>query len=67
MLERNLDTQRSRNHELRTHVDDLRAKVNAIGSDDRALEKAARNELGLARENELVFIFDNEQSPTLRW
>ena len=36
--------------DLRTHVEELRTKVNSIGSDDRALEKAARNELGLARE-----------------
>ena len=42
-------------------VSELRQSVDSLRSDPRALEKAARNELGLARPNEQIFIFEQKK------
>lgn len=57
-LERSLSAQQQKNEELRTHVSDLKRDVYGLQHDDRILEKAARNELGMARPDEMIFIFD---------
>ena len=54
--------QRERNQELQQVVDELRGRVAGLQHDDRVLEKAARNELGMAKPNEYIFIFDDENS-----
>lgn len=59
-LETNLEAQKRRNAELQDHVQSLQEKVYAVRHDARGLEKAARNELGLARPNELIVIFDKK-------
>lgn len=58
-LRRSLAAQRQTNRELRSSVEALRQQVHGIKNDPRALEKAARNELGLAHPSEVVFIFEN--------
>ncbi len=47
---------------LKEKIVGLRKEVNGLQADDRMLEKTARNELALARDNELVFLFPDEPS-----
>lgn len=58
-LKESLDTQRVKTEELRTKVDSLKSQAYKLKKDDRFLEQAARNELGLARPDELIFLFDD--------
>ena len=51
--------QKEKNDVLRARVDELKSKVDGIQQDDRALEKAARSELGMAKPNEMIFLFDS--------
>ena len=61
-LRKSLVAQQAANAELGKKVSELKAKVGGIRSDDRELEKTARNELGMARPNEMIFIFnDNDK------
>ena len=53
-----LSVQQQRNDELREYVSGLKREVVGLQRDDRALEKAARNNLGMARPDEVVVIFD---------
>ncbi len=59
LLRSSLEQQREQNAATRRKLSDLEKQVYGIKYDDRALEKAARNELGLARHGELVFVFEN--------
>lgn len=40
--------------------DDLRTKINALRTDRSTIERIARTELGMVREDELVFQFASE-------
>lgn len=51
--------QRVENLELQEEVRSLRQEAYGIVSDDRTLEKVARNELSLARPNELIVVFED--------
>lgn len=53
------ERQEESNQELRLRVEELKSSVSSLRSGGRALEKAARNELGLVRPNEQIFIFEN--------
>lgn len=55
---RSLAVQEENNRELRDYVESLRGSVYGLREKDRALEKAARNELGMARPNEEIFFFE---------
>ena len=57
-LEKSLSAQQQKNNELHAHVSELKRDVYGLQHDDRILEKAARNELGMARPDETIFIFD---------
>ena len=57
-MERTLERERERNLALQEYVDDLDDKVHRLEHDDRELEKTARNKLGMARPDELIFFFD---------
>lgn len=59
-LSRSVAEQRERNRELRARVQELRNTVRGLQQSPRVLEKAARNELGLARPNEQVFVFKDK-------
>jgi cell division protein FtsB len=45
---------------LREENNRLRAEIKALREDPRALEKLAREDLGLSREGEIVFILESE-------
>ena len=55
----NLAHQEQHNAELDKMVRSLRREVAALENDPRAIEKAARQELGLARPGEKVFVFSD--------
>ena len=61
VLRASLASQLEKNGELRDYVHGLKREVQGLKSSDRVLEKAARNSLGMARENEVIFFFDSEK------
>jgi cell division protein FtsB len=60
-LRHSLDRQNSRNDDRQLHIKDLKAEVYSLERDDRALEKAARENLGMARPNEEVYFFEDSE------
>jgi cell division protein FtsB len=60
-LRNNLAQQKQKNIEISEKVDNLKREVFGLQSSPRALEKAARNELGMARPNEQIYIFEKEK------
>ncbi|NDC38219.1 MAG: hypothetical protein EBZ48_09230 [Proteobacteria bacterium] len=64
-LKGSLAQQRERNEELGGYVASLRREVHGLRSDDRVLEKAARNELGMARQDEIVILFEEGKETEL--
>lgn len=62
-LRRAVIVQERENAAMLEKVSTLRTKIRGLREDERELEKAARNELGLARPNEQVYIFD-KRSPS---
>jgi cell division protein FtsB len=60
-LQRGLETQKWKNADAAEYVGKLKHQVLGLEHDERALEKAARNELGMAREDELIFIFEQKK------
>ena len=63
-LRQSLSLQREKNQKLSSEVKSLEREIHGLKHDDRLLEKAARNELGLARPNELIFIFEGRTGAT---
>lgn len=57
-LRHSLDRQNSRNDDRELYIKDLKAEVYSLERDDRALERAAREHLGMARPNEEVYFFE---------
>lgn len=53
--------QERKNQKLREQVTRLQREVNALQHDDRAIEKAARNELGMARPDEVIVFFEDSK------
>lgn len=47
-------------NDLRAENDRLRAEIKALREDPRAVERLAREDLGLSREGEIVFILESE-------
>jgi cell division protein FtsB len=45
---------------LREENDRLRAEIKALREDPRAVERLAREDLGLSKEGEIVFILESE-------
>ncbi len=60
-LRQSLDRQNSRNEDRQVYIKDLKAEVYSLERDDRALEKAARENLGMARPNEEVYFFEDSE------
>jgi cell division protein FtsB len=52
-----LDRVESENEMLRRHIESLRGRVQHLREDPVAVERIARDELGLVRPNEVVFQF----------
>lgn len=61
-LSQALDEQRARNDALEQEVRELRSFVRGLQQNPRVLEKTARNELGMARPDEKVFVFREESA-----
>lgn len=60
MLRKTLAAQVEDNTQSLNELNTLKRRVKGLRSDPRSLEKAARNELGMARPDEMIFIFDSE-------
>ncbi len=56
-LQHELEQVHEENAELTRDVDGLRADVQGLRDDPKAVEKIAREELGLVRKSEIVFQF----------
>lgn len=56
-LEKELQTVRADNDELRRDVDHLRGEVRRLRDDPVAIERIAREGLGMVKKNEVVFQF----------
>ena len=61
LLSHNVSMQREKNGEIKQQVEQLRREVRGLQTDDRVLEQAARNELGMARKDEYVIIFNDSK------
>ncbi|MCB0317786.1 MAG: septum formation initiator family protein [Bdellovibrionales bacterium] len=57
-LDKSLAYQQEKNIKLNEEVLELKKRLVGLSLNDRVLEKTARNELGMAREDELIFIFE---------
>lgn len=51
---------------LREENDRLRSEIKALRQDPRAVERLAREDLGLSRKDEVVFILESEPTDTPR-
>lgn len=65
-LQGSLDAQVEKNDQLESKVGELRRKVTGLQSNPRELERAARDELGMARPDELIFVFDRKEDVPAR-
>ena len=61
-LRDSLAWQQEQNEALIRKVKKLKSKVVGLQKDDRTVEIAARNELGVARPDELVVIFEKKDN-----
>ena len=56
-LERELQSVQEENRQLEREIDDLRGQVTRLRDDPAAVERIARDDLGLVRQSEIVFQF----------
>jgi len=63
-LTKSLELQRSANARLEDSVQALKRQVIGLQNDARTVEKAARSELGMARPDELVVVFEKKEQPS---
>jgi cell division protein FtsB len=56
-VENEMETVEHENAELQREIDYLRARVTRLRDDPAAVERLARDELGLIRQSEIVFQF----------
>jgi cell division protein FtsB len=56
-LEKELSDVDEENAELRRQIEDLRGRVTRLRDDPAAVERIARDDLGLVRQTEVVFQF----------
>lgn len=61
-LRESLDRQNSRNSDRSQYIEGIKNEVYALEKDDRALEKAAREHLGMARPNEEIYFFEEKSN-----
>jgi cell division protein FtsB len=60
-LNHSLEQQQRSNARLEDSVQGLRRQVSGLQGDPRAVEKAARSDLGMARPDEMVVIFEKKE------
>ncbi len=58
-LRKSYDMQKAETDKVKSRVLELRREINGLQNDDRILEKVARNELGMARHGEVIYMFEN--------
>lgn len=56
-LERELTSVNEENRQLQREIDDLQGQVSRLRDDPAAIERNARDDLGLVRQSEVVFQF----------
>lgn len=56
-LERELDAVEAENRDLQREIEELRGYVGRLRDDPAAVERIARDDLGLVRQSEIVFQF----------
>ncbi|MBL9027511.1 MAG: septum formation initiator family protein [Myxococcales bacterium] len=56
-LERELDAVEAENRDLQREIEELRGYVGRLRDDPAAVERIARDDLGLVRQSEVVFQF----------
>ena len=61
-LQQRLETAKERNDRLQEYVEGLREHNTRIKRDPRFLEHVVRNELGLVRDSEVVFVFESGEA-----
>lgn len=49
---------KQKNHNLRDHNKRLRQQIGSLKNDNRAIERVARDELGLVRSRDIIFLFE---------
>lgn len=59
-LERELGTVEAENRALNRQIDELRGHVERLRDDPAAVERIARDDLGLVRQSEVVFQFSGK-------
>jgi cell division protein FtsB len=52
-----LENQRAHNGVLRENIEHARRSVRQLETSSQALERAARNELGMAKPDDIIFLF----------
>lgn len=60
-LSKSLEHQQRANARLEENVQTLKRQVHGLQNDPRTVEKAARSELGMARSDELVVVFEKKE------
>ena len=58
-LEQEIASYEEKNRALAARNTSLRLEIEALSGDDRALDRAAREDLGLVRPDEVVFNFED--------
>ena len=61
-LDREVDSLRRKNEELAAEATTLKSQLDAAQNSETTLEKAAREQLGLAKPNETVYIFPERKA-----
>lgn len=59
-LESELTRFRAADHAFRREIRDLEKKIQEVETGDFSIEKKARDELGLGRPNEVIYLFTDE-------
>ena len=65
-LERSVEQQKRTNAKLAEGIQGLKREVTGLQSDPRSVEKAARSELGMARPDEMIVIFEKKKGESGR-
>jgi cell division protein FtsB len=60
-MQKGVSQQERTNDKLQEQVNGLKRQVAGLQNDGRAVEKAARNELGMARPDEVIVIFERKE------
>lgn len=61
-INRELNTLEAKNRALETDITETKNKIYSLSSDDLTLERRAREELGLVKPGEVVYIFPDKSS-----